>query len=83
MTGDGIGWWFLAVGVVLAVIPFVIVKRERWWPGAWGWAICFFAIGVGVADNFRSWMGFVLAALLVGLTLGFAGVLNGPNSPAK
>lgn len=83
MTGDGIGWWFMIVAVAAAAIPFLTIPQRRWWPSAWGWAIVLLGIGIGVSDNFRSWTAFVMATILVGLCLGFAGLLTGPNSPAK
>lgn len=81
MLGSGLGWWFIAVAVLAAAIPFFIVRRQRWWPSAWGWAFCFFFAGLMVADGFRDWTPVALFGILIGLTLGFAGVLNGPNSP--
>ncbi|HEX2912706.1 MAG TPA: hypothetical protein VH186_18010 [Chloroflexia bacterium] len=82
MTGSGVGWWFMIIGIATAFIPFLIVSRKRWWPGAWGWAIDFIAISLAVSDNFHSWTPVSIAGLIVGTTLGFTGILTGPNSPA-
>ncbi len=83
MTGDGIGWWFIIVAVAAAAIPFLIIPSKRWWPGAFGWGITLFSIGLAVADNFRYWTPVSIAGLIVGTVLGFTGVLIGPNSPAN
>jgi hypothetical protein len=77
-----IGWWFMIVGVVIAAVPFFLVPRARWWPGAWGWAIDFLAIGLIVSDGFHNWTPVGIAMMIVGTVLGFAGSLTGPNSPA-
>jgi hypothetical protein len=79
----GIGAWALIPTVILAAVPYLLIKRERWWPGAFGWALVIVSSGVGVADYFRAWGPVALAGIFFGVVLGFAGVLNGPNSPAN
>lgn len=82
MAGNGIGWWFMIIAAGLAVIPFVTTQQKRWWPGAWGWSITFISIGILVSDNFRNWATIGISGVALGAILGFAGVMNGPNSPA-
>ncbi len=78
-----IGWWFMIIAVVAAAIPFLIVSRKRWWPGAWGWAIDFIAIGIMVSDGFHGFTSLAIGLMIVGTVLGFTGSLIGPNSPVS
>jgi hypothetical protein len=76
--------WMLIPFTLLALIPFFLVKeRNRWWPGAYGWAMVIFSVGVMAADGFRTFAAVGISIMFFGFVLGFAGVMSGPNSPAK
>ncbi len=79
----GIGWWALIPTFILAAVPYLLIDRRRWWPGAFGWALTIVAVGVLASDGFRAWGPVGLAGIFFGVVLGFAGSLNGPNSPAN
>ena len=82
-NSDPLWWLAMVVAAGLAVVPFLIVSRQRWWPGAFGWAIDLLSIGLAVSDNFHGLTPIAIAGLIVGSTLGFTGILTGPNSPAS
>ncbi len=76
-------WWMLIPALVLCVVPYLIIDRKRWWPGAFGWALCIFSVGLMAASNFGTLATVGFALLFFGVVFGFAGSLNGPNSPAN
>jgi len=77
------GWWLLIPTLVLCSVPYFLISQKRWWPGAWGWACVILSIGILAADGFKAWGPVGFAGLFFGFVLGFAGSLNGPNSPAN
>jgi hypothetical protein len=76
-------WWMLIPALVLCAVPYFVIDRPRWWPGAFGWALCIFSVGLMAASGFRDVAIVGFALLFFGVVLGFAGSLNGPNSPAN
>ncbi|NWJ44603.1 MAG: hypothetical protein HXX08_01875 [Chloroflexi bacterium] len=79
----GIGWLAMIPAIILAVVPYLIIKKGRWWPGAFGWMLIILAIGVLASEGFRNLGPVGLAGIFFGTVLGFAGLLGGPSSPAR
>jgi len=78
-----LGWWVLIPTVIVAVGSIFLDRGSKKWPGPVGWAMVALGIGIFVADGFKSWATVSMGLIFFGAVLGFAGVLNSPNSPAK